>query len=246
MVSAVEETFGSIIDKYKVGNIEKEQALNEAESKYKSAVKENEQKINDILEKHRFYLFVPCSADELIKVYDKTLNGTTDFERKEHERTIQKILSVIPVEFMEEFEGDIDAANIAAPLVVYKERDEIAKLCQENRIITEDYEKCKAKMNDQLLQNGELNPNDMPPPVINSMIEAKILESVKDRDGKYPLNKGYTDRKAIAWIFNNSAYDDEITPQMYYDYVFTKCKQSTIERYFSDAKDIAEQSEKSV
>jgi hypothetical protein len=110
----------------------------------------------------------------------------------------------------------------------YRESNRKRKLYEEKLL--------KAELNDQLLENAELKPDDIPPPVIKSMIEAKILEAVKDRDGKYPLNKGKTDRKAITWIFNDSGYDDEITSQIYYDFVSTKCKQSTIERYFSDAK----------
>jgi hypothetical protein len=68
------------------------------------------------------------------------------------------------------------------------------------------------------------------------MIDASLLKNERDKDGKYLREKGYKDRAIIKWTFDNSGYQDEITPQIYYDYVATTCKQSTIERYFSDAK----------
>jgi hypothetical protein len=95
----------------------------------------------------------------------------------------------------------------------------------------------KAELNDKLLNDAKFEPDDIPPPVIKSMIDAGVLAKTKNMEGEYPLSKGYKDRKAIEWIFNYSGYEDEITPQLYYKFVSTKCLQSTIERYFSDAKD---------
>jgi hypothetical protein len=145
-MSSILETaaFQQVVDDHHAEKIAKKQALNELEEKYKSATDEIKQKIKDILEKSGFYRFVPCSPDELILVYDKTANSKSDLERKELEKTINKILSVIPVEFMEEFEGN--DADHQASIAVYQERDKIAGLCQESREITECYEKYKAEI----------------------------------------------------------------------------------------------------
>jgi hypothetical protein len=233
MLSSSEiKPFDLILENYKTGESSKEHTLSKLEEKYQSVRRKNEQKMTDILEKHRFYRFVPCSADRLITVYDKTLNSTSDSERKELEKTIHKILSVVPVEFMGEFEGN-DADHLAS-IAVYQERDEIAELYQKNREIAVLYEKYKAEIEN--IQDAE-SANE-PPPAIQAMIGV-VLKKEKDENEKYLPEDGQKDRQIIKWIFDNSGYQDEITPEIYYKYVSTKCKQGSIERYFSEAKNEA-------
>jgi hypothetical protein len=101
-----------------------------------------------------------------------------------------------------------------------------------------------AEITDQLLQDAEKQDTCLP--VIQSMIEAGMLKREKNKDGKYEPNDGHNDKSIIKWIFNYSGYEDEITSEIYYQYVATNNKASTIDRYFSDTRNETPEKKKSV
>jgi len=111
----------------------------------------------------------------------------------------------------------------------YREINRQRKLYEEKIIGTE--------INQKLIDDTE--KTDTCPPVIKSMIDAGVLKDIKNENEKYIKNDGYNDKKAIQWIINYSGYEDEITSEVYYKYVATKIKASSIDRYFLDIKNEA-------
>jgi hypothetical protein len=70
-------------------------------------------------------------------------------------------------------------------------------------------------------------------PAIQEMIEKEQVDP-EPIGGKYKPRKSMRD--FISWCMSYSGYADDFTPEFFLNNFHHKCKLSTIERYFSDAK----------
>jgi hypothetical protein len=145
------EQFLSVIKKYKNRKITQENAIKELDEIHKSIIKKNNKSIVSIMEKNKFYEDIRYTQDELIIVYDKSMNSTSDFERIEYEKRLKSKIGDAIVERTsmiqpDEYEMVTEKYYEELKDTIYQERREIAKLCQENREITNCYEKFKVEI----------------------------------------------------------------------------------------------------
>jgi len=136
----------SIVNEYKDGKLSQSETLNKLENEYTSAISENKKNITEIMEKHAYYHFIAGGRDALIKLYDNSMNYTSETERKEYDIIFKRIvgeylvtqLGLLPDYELEKInQEELDIASVD----IYNERAEIANLCQEARIIKMNYDK---------------------------------------------------------------------------------------------------------
>ena len=142
-VSSIMEQFQLVVKVCEDRKLIQKEALSSLQRKYEAAITENEQKIKTIMEKHRFYEDIHYTMDDLIGIYDKSINSIAELERKEYEERLERkigdILSekIINIQHYEMItEKDFEQCRD----LIYKDRGEVAQLCQENRKIKEYYE----------------------------------------------------------------------------------------------------------
>ena len=150
----------------------------------------------------------------------------SSFAETEIEAQIAEATGISREEYNTFIENDLELPEC---IMKYREVSQKRKLYEEKIINTEP---CV-----QFPLNCE--KQNVCPPAIQSMLVAGMLKDVKNEDGKYFVNNGHNDKSIIAWIFNYSGYDDEITSEIYYKHVYTDNKASTIDRYFSEARNEA-------
>ena len=132
------EIFLSVVSEYKNGSLSQEKALGEIEKIFDSAVKVNDQKITNITEKYKYYEDIQYTKDELIIMYDKSINCPAESERKEYDERLKEKIKDISFERMTmvQFDESESITNRDFELLrdsIYQERTEVAELCQENR-----------------------------------------------------------------------------------------------------------------
>lgn len=136
----------SIVNEYKDGKLSQSETLNKLENEYTSAISENKKNITEIMEKHAYYHFIAGGRDALIKLFDNSMNYTSETERKEYDIIFKRIvgeylvtqLGLLPDYELEKInQEELDIASVD----IYNERAEIANLCQEARIIKMNYDK---------------------------------------------------------------------------------------------------------
>jgi hypothetical protein len=83
----------------------------------------------------------------------------------------------------------------------------------------------------------DLSPENKPtlPPVIQAVLTAGLLDD-SPVNGKYNKRGDTKDMNIITWIFNNSGYEDDLTVDLYMQYIHTDCTPQTIGQYISRAK----------
>jgi hypothetical protein len=74
------------------------------------------------------------------------------------------------------------------------------------------------------------------PPFVKALKDEGFFEG-KALDGRHKLIEGKSDREIILWILKKSGYEASYTALRYHEYIYTKNKLSTIERYTRDCKD---------
>jgi hypothetical protein len=158
------------------------------------------------LKTSEFFQNTPYSKDDLIITLDKSKNNTSKLECKKHTIIIEDVLmdslsslenekhkkrnkiilsgQPLPDEYRYGWEVLTNDEKNKARIAIYKERDEIADLCQENRKITENYGKCKDKILNQIetsqkLHESEIVPCEKMPPRIRKMYDDKIITGEK-------------------------------------------------------------------
>jgi hypothetical protein len=237
------EQFLPVIEKCRDGKQSQKDALKELEQLYKSAISKNKQKITGILNVHRYYDDIKYTKDELINVYDNSINSTSEFERNEYEKRlkskigdidVEKTSMIQPPEYENITEYDMKYTFEQLKDNIYQERNEVAKLCQENRELAKCYEKYKIEIIecDAQLVKTKIPPVDEHFLMQTLRIEAKqaynylkkaidirlvqyttdgLFNFQCDRGcvGLFFLTAGYTDFKRISpWIqINNEPCD---------------------------------------
>jgi len=143
------EKFMMVEYKYLSGNLSQMQALEELNKEYKAGLRFFKKKMTEKIKENEFYTIIPGGIKELISIHDKIMNRMSELERKENESIYRNIIK----DFLEEKTSkntngqttkalDFDLVRTA----IYQERDEIANLCQEKRMVDEYYKKYVAQI----------------------------------------------------------------------------------------------------
>ena len=82
------------------------------------------------------------------------------------------------------------------------------------------------------MKPAELAPEKNPPPVIKAVLDAGLLET-SPVNGKYLKKGDKKDKEIIVWVFDNSGYGDDLTADLYMEWIYTNCKSTTIQDYIS-------------
>jgi hypothetical protein len=149
--SLVNNQFRSAEKLYKDNKLSEKETLNKLEKITKSATTANDQIMISILEKQKYYEDIRYTKDEMVSLYDKSINSPTELERKEYDERLQVKIKEISFEKLsmiqpDEYETITDRDFELIRDSIYQERAEIAKLCQENREITEYSEKYRLEI----------------------------------------------------------------------------------------------------
>jgi hypothetical protein len=85
----------------------------------------------------------------------------------------------------------------------------------------------------------DLSPQNKPslPPVIQAVLTAGLLRDTPI-NGKYNKRGGKNDMCIITWIFDYSGYKDDLTADLYMQYINTNCTAETISRYISRERNL--------
>jgi hypothetical protein len=81
------------------------------------------------------------------------------------------------------------------------------------------------------------------PPVFEAALKAGLLDEKNFIGGKHQKKAGKTDPDLIKWIFDYSGYEDDLTADLYKQYIHTVCLPQTIGQYISRARTEAKQNE---
>jgi len=145
------EQYLSVVRECKNGKTSQKKAQEELGKIHDVAINKNRETMMEIMGKSRFFEDIRYSKEELINVYDKSMNSTSELERNEYEQRFKvKIEDIIfeatsrlqPDDYKEITGRDFELFRDS----IYQERNEIARLCQENRKTTEDYLKCRVEI----------------------------------------------------------------------------------------------------
>jgi hypothetical protein len=143
--------FLAVVKLCKDNKLSENEALDKLEKLFKSATIVNNQQITDILEKHKYYEDIRYTKDELLSMYDKSINSPAESERLEYDERLKEKIKEIsferqsmiqPDEYETITERDFELLRDS----IFQERTSIAKLCQENRDIAEYYEKYRLEI----------------------------------------------------------------------------------------------------
>jgi hypothetical protein len=202
------EQYVMVVYNCKSGELSKEQALADINKKYKSTQKYIKRKMTDIMKKHRFYRFVSGGIDELINIYDKAMDEAFEADRETYINICTKIVNKY---LSEEKSGksqktDFDLARIA----INEERSKVAKLCREERMITEEYEKAvidiaNIQNTSDKRQEPELVPNEKMSPRIKEMLASKVITGEKTNGRWVVNNEKHGIKELMEWADNNNA-----------------------------------------
>jgi hypothetical protein len=69
------------------------------------------------------------------------------------------------------------------------------------------------------------------PPVIRAILDEGLLDDTPERNSKYRKKGDKKDGDIIKWIFDYSGYEDDLTVELYMQYIQTACKPTTISDY---------------
>jgi hypothetical protein len=188
------EQYVTIVYDCRNGKLSQEQALKDINKKYKSTQKYIKREIINIMNKHRFYRFVSGGIDELISIYDKSMDRSFEKDRKNYLNIYEKIIN----EYLlaDELEGtqklDADMAKVA----INDERSKVEKLCRIEKSITEYYEKAvddiaNIQKTSEKSQEPELIPNEKMPSRFQKMLADKVITGEK-------INR--------RWVVNNEKH----------------------------------------
>ncbi len=235
------EEFMLVEYQYRAGKLSQEEAIKELNKKWKSGLRFFRRKMKKIMEKHEFYRFLPGGINELIDIHDKIINSVSESERKKIEGIYQNIINAYLKEIRTKSAGkqtigalDIDRAKAA----IYMERDEIANLCQEERIISTYYKDYVAKIVKATEPLQQINKHELP--ILKELVDAGQL---KYENGNYLPYK--TMPEFIAWCSENNymdngdkvnKYKDDLPPSFVFENIKHTCTIETIKRYFRDVK----------
>jgi hypothetical protein len=162
----------------------------------------------DIMEKHRFYRFISGGIDELISIYDKTMDQAFEADRENYLNIHTKIINAYLSEEKSEKTQklDFDLAKVA----INDERSKIAELCREERTITEYYEKALADIasrqnTSEKVQEPELIPNEKMPPRFQQMLTDKVITGEKINSRWVVNNEKHGIKELMEWADKNDA-----------------------------------------
>jgi hypothetical protein len=75
------------------------------------------------------------------------------------------------------------------------------------------------------------------PCIIQDLIEnSGLLETKRDATGRFKPNRGINDIVITQWIYDYSGYKNELTADVYAQYIYTTVKISTLEKYMTNAR----------
>jgi hypothetical protein len=63
-----------------------------------------------------------------------------------------------------------------------------------------------------------------------------MVEAERDPKGRFHPKGTFKDTAIIGWIVDNSGYEKELSADIYAQYIYTRCAQSTLEKYISTAR----------
>ena len=215
------EQYVIVVNDCRSGKLSQKQALVDLNKKYKSTHKYIKKEMTKIMEKHRFYRFVSGGIDELINIYDKTMDQAFEADRKNYSNILARIIN----DFLSEEESektqklDINSAKIA----INEEISQIAGLCREERNITEYYEKAVADIADiqrtsEKRQEPELIPKEKMLPRFQKMLSDKVITGEKI-DSRWIVNN---DKHGIKELMEWSEKNDEVFSTPYIIRTFCK------------------------
>ena len=202
------EQYMMVVHDCRGGKLSQEQALKDINKKYKATLKYIRKEKTKIMEKHRFYRFVSGGIDELINIYDKTMDQAFEADRKNylniHTKIINGYLSEEKLDKTQKL--DINSAKIA----INEERSQIAGLCREERNITEHYEKAVADIADmqrtaEKHQEPELIPSEKMPLRIQKMLASRVITGEKINGRWIVTNEKHGIKELMEWAEKNNA-----------------------------------------
>lgn len=190
------------------GKLSQEQALKDINKKYKATQKYIKREITGIMNKHRFYRFVSGGIDELIDIYDKTMDRAFETDRENYLNIYEKIIKEYLLQ--DELEGmqklDPDMAKVA----INDERSKVAELCRVEKMITEHYEKAVADIASiqnasEKRQEPELISNEKMPPRFQKMLADKVITGEKINSRWVVNNEKHGIKELMEWAEENDA-----------------------------------------
>ncbi|GHV26213.1 hypothetical protein AGMMS4952_05780 [Spirochaetia bacterium] len=79
-------------------------------------------------------------------------------------------------------------------------------------------------------ETEEITP-EMPCVIQDLLQNSGLLETKRDATGRFKPHNGINDKALIHWIYDNSSFCDELTANVYAEYIYTVVKQATLEDY---------------
>ncbi|AEF85678.1 hypothetical protein TREPR_2259 [Treponema primitia ZAS-2] len=172
------------------------------------------------------------SRDSLDKLYKEYLNKEIDLE------AAQKKFQLVEYEY-EKLINEIEYASEEGLLITH---------CAMIEIILKDFVFYRNKLQLDMKRKDskttaapldkeveEIKPEI--PCVIQDLIQnSSLVETKPDTIGRFKPNHGVNDIAITQWIYDYSGYKNELTADVYAQYIYTTVKLSTIEKYMSDAR----------
>jgi hypothetical protein len=79
-------------------------------------------------------------------------------------------------------------------------------------------------------------PTEIPAVIVDLIKKSGMVEAERDLKGRFHLIGTYKDTDTIGWIVEYSKYEKNLSAVIYSQYIYTKCQQSTLEKYISNAR----------
>ena len=200
------EQYVMIVYDCRSGKLSQEQALKDINKKYKSTQKYIRREIINIMNKHRFYRFVSGGIDELISIYDKSMDRSFEKDRKNYLNIYEKIIKeyLLADELAGTQKLDADMAKVA----INDERSKVAELCRIEKTITEHYEKAVADIaniqkTSEKSQEPELISNEKMPPRFQKMLTDKVITGEKINRRWIVNNEKHGIKELMEWAEKN-------------------------------------------
>jgi hypothetical protein len=220
-----------------------------------------EEKDNNIVKK---FVGIPCkpyiikliemseaSKIELTTIYSDYLNNKTklrtaqkqvflveyNFEQllPEYEEPKSNVLSQVQIQY---YMSGI-TAGIRDAIDLHKRKLDIQEIYDAKNKQTESNKNIAAKNTAHTvtpsIQTEEVTTQI--PDVIMELIKGSgMVEAERDVKGRFHPKGNWKDNTIIEWIVDNSPCEKELSASIYCQYIYTKCQQTTLEKYISSAR----------
>ena len=202
------EQYVMIVYDCRSGKLSQEQALKDINKKYKSTQKYIKREIINIMNKHRFYRFVSGGIDELISIYDKSMDPAFRANSKNYINIYTKIINDY---VSEEKLGKTQKLDFDLAMATLNEEiSKVVELCRTEKMITVHYEKALADIasiqkTSEKSQEPELISNEKMPPRFQKMLTDKVITGEKINSRWVVNNEKHGIKELMEWAEENNA-----------------------------------------